>query len=603
MAKIRQCLGIDIGAHSIRIAEVALKSDGVEIRNLVEDRIEIDPGLSDAQRQSAITSQINALLKSNKIKTRNAVFCVPGQTVFVRQIKVPATTPERLHRIVHFEAREQIPFPLDQTSLEYQVFPTGNSNELEVLLAAIKKESIDGFMKLVRKTGLIPLAISVSSLALHNFHEINSGPSNLMERIAARKPAKKKPKKGKQAEEQPEEEESAPALEFEEILAEVNLGASMMDLAIPKAGPQRAIGFTRTVPVAGAHMDRAIRQKLNLPSAEQAIQVKEQQTAILSSDFELSSDVDTVNMAASQAATQVVNTIIAEVRRSLDFFISQPDGVAVDGIVLSGGLAKMKYLANYIEEKMGLPVTLASVKTEKITVPEELSEQVSSFAIPIGLAFQGVGLAQLTVDFLPQDIKNVRAFTENKIQLVAAGVMLLLTIGMGTMAGQKYIEQKEYLAGQYNDLVTKNKQESDKLKDAEKANTEVQAKYANLARIITRRKWWLDFSLALLVDRPPEILVKSLDMKSTGFVTVKGSTPQGDAINKFFEGLKADTTYVQEARIEELNTEAVVEGAKVAEFTLKIQTKSRDGRDHPVKQESKETERSASPISGGSRFQ
>ena len=49
---------------------------------------------------------------------------------------------------------------------------------------------------------------------------------------------------------------------------------------------------------------------------------------------------------------------------------SQPDGVAVDSIVLSGGLARLKYLASYVEEKMGLPVQLAEPRHAQLRLPD-----------------------------------------------------------------------------------------------------------------------------------------------------------------------------------------------------------------------------------------
>ncbi len=582
MAKIRQCLGIDIGSHSIRVAELALKADSVEIKNLFEERLALDPTLSDVQRQAAIVGQLNDILKNNKIKTRNAVFCVPGQTVFVRQIKIPATTPERLHRIVHYEAREQIPFPLDQTTLEYQVFETENASELEVLLVAIRKDHIDAYMKLVRKTGLTVIAISVSSLALHNFHEVNACAKGLMDRIGGKKKSAKK--KGAEGEEEADEDLGG----IEEILAEVNLGAMTMDLAIPKSGERRLIGFTRTVPAAGMQMDRAIKQKLNLQTIEQANQIKEEQTAILSAEFELSGDVDAVNMAASQAATQVSNTIVAEIRRSLDFFISQPDGVAVDGVVISGGLSRMQFLCSYLEEKMGMHVMPASIKNEKLEISDELAESVPAFVIPIGLALQGIGLAQVTIDFLPQDVKDVRAFAENKYQLIAAIVMLLVILGLGSQAGVRSAQQQEALAQINDQLVQKNASDTKLMTEAEKANTTVQGKYAGLAKVVSKRFLPMDLYMGLLIARPPAVLFETLSIPNNGVIMVSGITPQLVAVNEFLERLKADTTNFKDAKVEQLSNEPnpnhpLFPETPVYEFSLSILSKSRESRTRVAK--------------------
>lgn len=588
MAKLRQCLGIDIGSNSIRIAEVTTASKKLSVKNLIEARLEIDPGMTDVQRQAAISGQINSILKANKIKTKNAVFSLSGQTAFVRLLKVPATTEDRLARIIQFEAKEQIPFPLEQTSFEYQIFPTDSPTELEVLLVAIRKDHIEGFMKLVKRTNLAPHAISVSSLAVHNFYEVNSAPKDLFTRTERRK-AESVKKKGKKKKGEPEEAadagDEAVGMEFEEIQAEVNLGGMMMDLAIPKAGGRKLLGFVRTVPVGGSHMDRAIRQKLNLPSLDEAKRIKENEAAILSSEFELSSDAADVNMAASQAATVVANSIVAEIRRSLEFFISQPDGVAVDSIVLSGGLARMKYLDSYIEEKMGLPVELARPKNEAIEAPEGLADQIPKFVIPLGLAFQGLGISQLGIDFLPQDIKNVRAFTENKIPLAVAAASLLLTIGLSYNAGEKYIAQFNSYADKAEAIKASALQQSELMKAAELANSQVAAKYAEVGRLITPRDYWIKFAAAFHQARPSEVLVEQIDMQADGYVTVVGMVRQRTSVIAFMDDLRKDALFFRSVELKTLGAPPPsppppFDGLR---FQLLIKTGSMQGKHIPIK--------------------
>lgn len=618
MAKVRQCLGIDIGTHSLRIADLAISAKKVEIRGLVEARLEIDPGMTEIQRQAAISAQINTLLKNAKIKTKNAVFCISGQTAFVRQLKVPSTTPERLQRIIQFEAKEQIPFPLEQTAFEYQVFPTDSANELEVLLVAIRKDHIDGFMRLVKRTALNPLAISVSSLAVHNFYEVNSGPKDLIGRMDKKKAdgAQKKTAKKKKgaAEDEPTAgpEAGETGMEFEEIQAEVNLGATMMDLAIPKAGGRRLIGFTRTVPVAGGHMDRAIRQKLNLPSMEEARRIKEQEAAILSSEFELSGDAGEVNMAASQAATVVANSIVAEIRRSLDFFISQPDGVAVDSIVLSGGLSRMKYLDSYIEEKMGIPVELARVKNESLDAGE-FADQLPNYVIPVGLALQGLGIGQLAIDFLPQDIKNVRAFTENKIPLAISAATLALTILISFNAGEKYIAQHASFADSAERVIVDARRLSENLKQAKAENALVAGKYAEIGRLVGPRDYLLKFSAAVLQARPSEVLLERINEPNTGYFEIGGMVQQRNSVIQFWEDLKKDTIFVQEAKLVSLVPVPPIPPPPIdnaLRFTISIKTGARNGRFEPIKKPAEGSSGAgtgparpgAKPAAGGNRF-
>lgn len=631
MAKQNQCLGIDIGTHSIRVAEVAAGPKGIEIRKLVETRIQLEPGQRDTERQTAIVKQLAALLKENKIKTKSAVFCVPGQTVFVRPtVKIPATSPDRLNQIIRFEAREQIPFPLEKTNLEYQVFETDDPGEVEVLLVAIRRDHINQFMALVRRSGLKPLAVSVSSLALHNFHEANDCPSGLLKRLEPAKKARKGAAKGKQSTAKPaaapsepagpkkmfgitipklnlpalgrkkkpgeeppvgtadtgpgfEEEDPYSEMALEEIQAEVNLGASLTDLAISKAGSRRLIGFTRTFPVAGNQMDRSIRTKLGLESAEDAQRIKEQQAVILSTDF--SGHEGGFNQNASSAATAAADSIITEIRRSLDYYISQPDGVAVDKLALSGGLARMRHLTEYIEEKLGVPVAHASVTNSSIEIPDELKETVSAYVIPIGLAFQGLGLAQVQIDFLPQEFKNIRQFKQKRRFIVAAAIMAAVSAGLGTQLGSRYMEQNTQLAEKYRRYVENTKAETEEINTALRENVDLSRKFGELSRVQTNRALWLDFTLNLLQRRPAPILIERIEISPQGIVDLQGLTTRQQAITEFYNELKQETEFIQSAQL--VSLQAPIDdsrfGTRVFPFTMRITTFNRQGRFESIK--------------------
>lgn len=626
MAKQNQCLGVDIGTHSIRVAEVSAGPKGIEIKRLVEKRIQLEPGQREGQRQAAIVSQLNALLKENKIKTKTAVFCVPGQTVFVRPtVKIPATTPDRLNQIIRFEAREQIPFPLEKTNLEYQVFETDDPGEVEVLLVAMRRDHINQFMGLVRKSGLKPLAVSVSSLALHNFHEVNDCDTGLLQRLEKPKKPRKKPKKkatagaSEQAEgdgeaprkilgltlpkiplpalgrkkkappppepdtaedSEADEESGDPYLdmELEEIQAEVNIGASLTDLAISKAGRRRLIGFTRTFPVAGNQMDRAIRAKLGLETSEEAQQTKEREAVILSGDF--GGHEGHYNQAASQAATTAADSIITEVRRSLDYYISQPDGVAVDKLAVSGGLARMKHFTSYVEEKLGIPVSHAGVSNANVHVPDELVESVSSFVIPLGLAFQGLGLAQVQIDFLPQEFKNIRQFKQKRRFLIAAAVLAAVSAALGTQLGTQYISQSRELARRYEEYVKENEEQTSTINEAQAENAALGRKFGELQRVNTNRALWLDFTVNVLQRRPAPILVERLEISPQGVVDLQGRTSRQQAISEFYNELKQETEFIQSAQLVSLGSPVEDERfeTRVFPFSMRITTFDRQGR-------------------------
>lgn len=570
---IRSCLGVDIGSHSIRVALIELGKTGPRVVSLLEEPLKVDPNpaLTEAQRHQAVARQLQDMLKRGKVRTKHAVFCIPGQSVFIkRPPKLPKTTPERLDRIIRFEARQQIPFPLDKTLMEYQVFEEGDAAEVNVLLAAIKRDFIMNFMKLVKRTGLNPLAISVSSLALYNFHELNTASRDLLAAFAPKKDEaadKKAPKakKGglfgkKKAEEASakdalaalEDDESAPIEDtFEEVRAYVNLGAALMDLAIPKPGPARLLGFTRSVPLAGNEMDRAIRDRLGLETLDQARRIKESEAAVLSTEFEVEGDPEAVNMEACEAVTAVADRIISELRRSLDYFISQPDGVAVDTLVLSGGLARLPFLRSYIEEKLGIAVELAEPRHQQLRMPEPLPDPFCPFVVSVGLALQGVQMAQNTINFLPEEVKTMLAVRQKPYEMIAMSIMALAVIGLSFNVGSNYAAQFKNEYDEYQINVQKYTQQSDRIAKAEARNGTVKDAFDKLAKTVGMPEFpFFMLNEAVLSKRPPDVVLDDVQIRLDGFLLISGKSTNRSSINKFFEDLKATGYWIFDGKAE-----------------------------------------------------
>ena len=226
MARTKRCLGVDLGGQSVKVAELAIDGGELRLVRLLSADIPVGPDAQPAERQQAQVAAVREMIKSNKIATKNAVFSIPGQTVFVKRQTLPRATSTQLQRIVQIEARQQIPYPLEKMTLEYQVFDTDNERHVEVLLAAMKRETNQEFMRTFRATGLRVSGISISSLALYNGQELRRYDAREAEKQAAgggflglrgkgKSPAKNKKKKKKKGKKGDAEGAEAVALEEE----------------------------------------------------------------------------------------------------------------------------------------------------------------------------------------------------------------------------------------------------------------------------------------------------------------------------------------------------------------------------------------------------
>jgi len=598
MATVKKCIGIDLGTSSIKVAEMVLTTSGVEVTKLASAEINLPPDASSSDRRKETINALKGLLKANKISTKEAVFCVPGQTVFVRRFSLPKTTEERLDRIIKYEARQQIPFPIDKTILEYQIFYPEGDEGADVFLVALKRDVLYEFMDLVNRTGLKPIGISISTLTLFNYHSFDSLPHEIYE--ARLGPRKKKisfkfklpklniknKKVKKEASEyihsdQITEQEPAPDL----VRAFIHIGSTMTDLSIGSVGARSILGFTRSIPIAGNTITQAILEKCdNVKTFTEAEQIKKETAVILSTD---AIPDEKTNIEASEVATNILDRIIAEIRRSLDFYISQPDGMAVDEIVLTGGHSLLPNTAAYLEEKIGIPVhSYIQPHSDNFKGLKDKAHNLSLYPIPLGLCLMGLGLSVLSIDFLPAEKKTAIRFKRKQGFVLILTAMVSGTILLGAVCGNNYITVYRDLTARYQDEYTRNLPAIERIKTATTIHDDLSAKFEKLARGLTANR---DYPLRRWVDvinaKPPDVLVSSLMISPDGHIQIEGYTEDMSSAVTFTSNLNTDLLEKKKilegngARLSDIKTEFHDLFKKdVSKFTIKMKVKGRYSR-------------------------
>jgi type IV pilus assembly protein PilM len=354
-SRVKKCLGIDLGTANVKIAEVEIEGPATRVLNLLEH-----PRDTLYESSEGVARQIRLMLKKAGIATRSAVFCLSGNSTF-RGLKLPCAIEDQLDRMIRFEASQRIPFSPDKTVLAYQVFKLQpEKNGVRVLLVAAKSELVVEMQKLIRQTGLRSRGLTSSPLALHNFFRLNNKQMKAQDGILS-------------------------------VLA--NIGASSTEIIIPSFDPNVS-GFTRSILLGGQQIDQAIKKKL-LISLNDAEAYKRTVVTVSADAF---SEEDPE---ASAAATAVIDRIVSEIRRTFDFYNSQPDGVAVDKLFLSGGSSNLRGLSQYLQQSLGMPVSLVKFDRAFFQFSNrcQMSDSdLTKFPIAIGLAMQGVGRTPITID-------------------------------------------------------------------------------------------------------------------------------------------------------------------------------------------------------------
>ncbi len=346
----RQLVGLDIGSSAIKVAQLKeskgryfLQKFGVKS---LEPEVIVDGTVMDEGR---VVAAIQELFEETNIKNKHVAVSISGHAVIVKKISLPPMPDEELEGQVKLAAEQYIPFDINEVNIDFHVLPPDPSSDgqgdMAVILVAAKKDKINELTELVKTAKLIPMVMDVDAFAIENMHGINY------------------------------------PLAQEETTALVNLGASVMNVNITRAG---ASLFTRDIPLGGNRYTEAIQREMGL-SFDEAEESKKKEGGGESSGMSVGTVLDSVNA-----------EVASEIARTVDYFKTSGANADLNRVLVCGGVAKAKGLIQQLSDRMQVPVEMADPFAEIDTTgcdmdPDLLAELAPSAAVGVGLALRAVG--------------------------------------------------------------------------------------------------------------------------------------------------------------------------------------------------------------------
>jgi len=344
-------IGLDIGSSTIKVTELRESKKGYQLANFGMVSIPPEAIVDGAiMNTSAVEDAIVSLLGERKIKTKDVVASVSGQSVMIRKITMPAMTEEQLEEQIQWEAAQYIPFEIADVNLDFQILNPGDEEgNMEVLLVAAKKEVINDYVTVLRDAGLNPVVIDVDAFALLNMYEMNY-----------------------------------PIME-NEVVALVNIGASLINIVVLQGG--RYV-FSRDISMGGNLYTEEIQKQLSV-SFEEAELLKKGGSRGEDTEEVMRKEVDMV-------IKEVSEQIAGEIARSLDFYSAASPEAPINKIWLCGGSCRISGLSEAIAKNQNLPVEILNPfrnieANPKLFDPAYLEEVGAQAAISVGLALRRAG--------------------------------------------------------------------------------------------------------------------------------------------------------------------------------------------------------------------
>ncbi|MEO5658026.1 MAG: type IV pilus assembly protein PilM [Nitrospiria bacterium] len=343
-------IGLDIGSSAIKLLQLKPSKKGYVLEKFgikpIDPELIVDGAVMDAGR---VVDALKELVREQGVKTKDVVISVSGHSVIIKKISLPSMTEDELEESIKWEAEQYIPFDVNDVNLDFHILPNAEvadgGDSMAVVLVAVKKDRLSEYTSLVMEAGLNPVVVDVDAFTLENLYGVGYGATG------------------------------------SEVVALVNIGASVMNIHIVKGGH---FSFTRDISTGGNRYTEMIQRDLNVAfdAAERA---------------KRGEIVEGVNPEALQEIIATMNgELAAEIGRSFDYFRSTSTQETIDRVFISGGTAKIPGLAAFMSERLGVSVEMMdpfrNIQVGGKTVDAEaLAAAGPQAAVVMGLALRRPG--------------------------------------------------------------------------------------------------------------------------------------------------------------------------------------------------------------------
>lgn len=325
-------VGLDIGAEHIRVAQMKQTGSGFMLTGY--GCVEVPMGaVADGEvfDVAAVSSAIKELWRRAGIRGKSVCTGVANQRVIVRLIDLPYMERTELQSAIQYQAQDYIPMAVEESIIDFQIIGdyTTSSDEhmMEVLLVAAHRDMIGNAVAAVEGAGLKLDQIDVSSFAIVRAL-MGMTPSVL-----------------------PEDEGQAIAI--------VHISSDITNIAVVERGIPR---FNRISSLAGGTFTQAVAASMNLGFEEaDRLKVLVGLPDIATGETGIFPGVGPEQVhAAQQALEREANKFIAEVRRSVDYYLTQASRArTIQRILLSGSASQLRNFQEYLSKGVQARVELA----------------------------------------------------------------------------------------------------------------------------------------------------------------------------------------------------------------------------------------------------
>lgn len=342
-------IGVDISTSAVKMVELSstgkdsYRLEAYSIAAIPKDAI-VDGNISGLEQVSDAVKLAWKLLGSRE---KRAALALPSAAVITKKVMMSAELREEDMEIqVEAEANQYIPFPLEEVNIDFQIIgPAINSpDEVEVLIAAARKEKIEDRVAAAEDAGLKVIVMDVDTYATEAAYSLVTNQI---------------PNKGK-----------------DQTVMIVDIGAGIMHINVLH---DNVSIYVREQAFGGTQLTQEIQRRFGL-SVEEAEIAKRK--GGLPESYE------------NEVLQPFMQSLATEVARALQFFTSSTQYNRIDHLVLAGGCAAIPAIDIMVQDRTQVNTVIAN-PFQSMSLATKVKQQQATIDAPAlliacGLAMRGV---------------------------------------------------------------------------------------------------------------------------------------------------------------------------------------------------------------------
>ncbi len=339
-------VGIDIGSHSVKAVLLSKQDEHYRLEAVATEAMPKGAMVERSIQDIEAIGRVIAKVRRRIPKTAQfAAVAVSGQTVITKVIFMDVSLSDaELESQIEIEADSLIPYPLDEVSLDFEKLEVNEADpsKVNVLLSAARTESVEARVAALEGGGFVPKVVDVEAYALSRVVELSY--------------------------------EALPDDAAEKNIAIVDIGATMTLFSVVNNGETL---YTRDQVFGGEQYTSSIVSYYN-KSFDEAELAKTTGDLPPNYTFEVLAPFQT--------------TLLQQVRRAIQMFLTSSGKDQVDYIVLSGGTSMIAGLDKLLIDELGIHTITMDIFAGMELAPsvdrELLEKHKTQLAVATGLALR-----------------------------------------------------------------------------------------------------------------------------------------------------------------------------------------------------------------------